>query len=194
MRSVYHFTPLDAGQVGKLSRKWGPTVLLSTPTFLRSYLRRCEPKDFEKMDIVVTGAEKMPMSLAEAFEEKFGVRPVEGYGITELSPLVSVNVPPSRSQAEQTDSKFGTVGRPIPEVATKIVDPDTFDELPVGTDGMLLVKGPNVMKGYLGEAEKTAKRYVTFQLAEVAIPRRLYRTILSRIRRFAAIAPRARPI
>jgi acyl-[acyl-carrier-protein]-phospholipid O-acyltransferase/long-chain-fatty-acid--[acyl-carrier-protein] ligase len=190
VRSVYHFTPLDARQVGKLSRKWGATVLLSTPTFLRSYLRRCEKEDFEKMDIVVTGAEKMPMALAEAFEEKYGVRPVEGYGITELSPLVSVNVPPSRSQAGQTDSKFGTVGRPIPGVATKIVDPDSFAELPLGTDGMLLVKGPNVMKGYLGEAEKTAEVirdgwYITGDIAK--IDEQGFIEITGRLSRFSKI-------
>jgi acyl-[acyl-carrier-protein]-phospholipid O-acyltransferase/long-chain-fatty-acid--[acyl-carrier-protein] ligase len=169
---VYHFTPLDAKQVGKLSRRWGATVLLSTPTFLRSYLRRCEPEDFEKLNIVVTGAEKMPMPLAEAFDKKYDVRPVEGYGITELSPLVSVNVPPSRSQTGQSDNKYGTVGRPIPGVTVKIVDPDSFAELPIGSDGMLLVKGPNVMAGYLGEPEKTAEMiqdgwYTTGDIARV---------------------------
>ncbi len=190
VHSVYHFTPLDARQVGKLARKWGATVLLSTPTFLRSYLRRCEKADFEKLDIVVTGAEKMPMPLAEAFEEKYGVRPVEGYGITELSPLVSVNVPPSRSLAGQSDSKYGSVGRPIPGVATKIVDPDTFTDLPVGSDGMLLVKGPNVMKGYLGEAEKTAEVikdgwYTTGDIAK--IDRQGFIEITGRLSRFSKI-------
>jgi acyl-[acyl-carrier-protein]-phospholipid O-acyltransferase / long-chain-fatty-acid--[acyl-carrier-protein] ligase len=75
------------------------TVLLATPTFLRSYLRRIEPKQFQWLQIVVLGAEKMPLGLAEEFEQQFGVRPVEGYGTTELSPLVSVNVPsqPSRT-------------------------------------------------------------------------------------------------
>ena len=190
VRSVYHFTPLDARQVGKLPRKWGATVLLSTPTFLRSYLRRCEKADFEKMDIVVTGAEKMPMPLAAAFEEKFGVRPVEGYGITELSPLVSVNVPLSRSLADQTDSKFGTVGRPIPGVATKIVDPDSWAELSVDTEGMLLVKGPNVMKGYLGEAGKTEDVlrdgwYTTGDIAK--IDQQGFITITGRLSRFSKI-------
>ena len=103
---VYHFNPLDAKQVGKLSEKYGVTVLLGTPTFLRGYLRRIKPEQFSKLDVAVVGAEKMPADLFEAFEEKFGVRPVEGYGATELSPLVSVNIPPSRSPAKfQRDSE-----------------------------------------------------------------------------------------
>ncbi len=95
--------------------------------------------------------------MCEAFEKKFGVRPVEGYGTTELSPLVSVNVPPSRSKSATIDCKEGSVGRPVPGVSAKIVDPETFEDLPLGTPGMLLVKGPNVMKGYLGQPEETAK-------------------------------------
>ncbi len=172
VRCVYHFTPLDAKQVSKLAGQWGVTVLLSTPTFLRSYLRRCDPKDFAKLEIVVAGAEKLSVDLCEAFEEKFGVRPVEGYGATELSPLVSVNVPSERSQTDEIDCKEGTVGRPVPGVTVKTVHPETFDDLPVGSAGMLLVKGPNVMQGYLGQPEKTAEVvrdgwYVTGDIAEV---------------------------
>ena len=172
VRCVYHFTPLDAKQVGKLAGKWGVTVLLSTPTFLRSYVRRCTKEDFAKLEIVVAGAEKLPSSLCDAFEEKFGVRPVEGYGATELSPLVSVNVPPQRSQTDQTDCKEGTVGRPVPGVSVKTVDPETQEDLPLDTSGMLLVKGANVMKGYMGEPDKTAKVvrdgwYVTGDIAKI---------------------------
>ena len=92
---AYHFSPLDAKQVGKLAKARGATILLSTPTFLRSYLKRCKPDEFEKLEVVVAGAEKLPTALCDSFEEKFGVRPIEGYGTTEMSPLVSVNVPPS---------------------------------------------------------------------------------------------------
>jgi acyl-[acyl-carrier-protein]-phospholipid O-acyltransferase/long-chain-fatty-acid--[acyl-carrier-protein] ligase len=84
------------------------------------------------------------------------VRPVEGYGATELSPLVSVNVPPSRSHQTQIDAKEGTVGRPVPGVAAKIVDLDTGERLTIDQPGMLMITGPNVMKGYLDEPEKTA--------------------------------------
>ncbi|MCG8448206.1 MAG: MFS transporter [Pirellulales bacterium] len=157
VRCVYHTNPQEAKQIGKLSRQWDVTVLLATPTFLRLYLRRCEKEDFAKLDLAVAGAEKLPSPLCDAFEEKFGVRPVEGYGATELSPLVSVNVPPSRSQTSDVDCKEGTVGRPVPGVTAKTVDPDTREELPLGEAGMLLVKGPNLMQGYLGDAAKTAE-------------------------------------
>lgn len=170
---VYHFNPLDARQVGKLSERYGATVLLGTPTFLRGYLRRVEPKQFETLDVVVVGAEKMPADLFDAFEKRFGVRPVEGYGATELSPLVSVNIPPSRSTAKyQIDRTEGSVGRPLPGVSAKVVSPDDDAELDVGEDGMLMIKGPNVMRGYAGRDDLTAKAirggwYVTGDIAHV---------------------------
>lgn len=190
VKGVYHFTPLDARQVGKLAEQNQATVILGTPTFLRSYLRRCTPAEFASLEVVVAGAEKMPIDLAEAFEQKFGVRPVEGYGATELSPLVSVNVPPSRSRAAGTDSKEGTIGRPVPGVTAKIVDPDTFEELPVGGQGMLLIKGPNVMLGYLNQPEKTAEVirdgwYITGDIA--TLDRDGFITITGRQSRFSKI-------
>ena len=172
VRCVYHTNPQEARQISKLAGKWGVTVILATPTFLRLYLKRCKPEDFSKLDIVVAGAEKLSIELSNAFEKKFGVRPVEGYGSTELSPLVSVNVPASRSQTNETDCQEGTVGRPVPGVSAKTVDPDTFEDLPVGTPGMLLIKGPNVMRGYLNDEAKTAEVlkdgwYVTGDIAIV---------------------------
>ena len=190
VRCVYHFTPLDAKVVGSLCRKWGVTILLSTPTFLRSYLRRCEPEDFAKMEVVVAGAEKLPIALSDEFEAKFGVRPIEGYGATELSPLVSVNVPPMRAQSADEGLKEGTVGRPVPGVTAKIVDPDSGETLPPETPGMLLVKGPNVMKGYLGDLEKTAEVmrdgwYVTGDIA--IIDKQGFIQITGRLSRFSKI-------
>ncbi len=171
---VYHYNPLEARQIGKLAEKYGATVLLGTPTFLRGYLRKIEPEQFSKLDVVVVGAEKMPADLFEAFEKRFGVRPVEGYGTTELSPLVSVNIPPSRSVTKfQPDRCEGSVGRPLPGVASRIVSPDDDAvELGANEDGMLLVTGPNVMRGYLGQDEVTAKVirdgwYVTGDIAHV---------------------------
>ncbi|MCA9234568.1 MAG: MFS transporter [Planctomycetales bacterium] len=190
VRCAYHFSPLEAKQVGTLARKWDATVLLCTPTFLRSYLRRVEPEDFAKLEIAVAGAEKLPVSLCEAFEQKFGVRPVEGYGTTELSPLVSVNVPASRSQSREQDCKEGSVGRCVPGVAAKVVDPDTGAELPPDTPGMLLVKGPNVMKGYMSDPAKTAEVlrdgwYVTGDIAE--LDKLGFITITGRLSRFSKI-------
>ncbi|MEM1305068.1 MAG: AMP-binding protein, partial [Planctomycetota bacterium] len=156
IRVAYHFSPLDARQVGKLAGVRGATILLATPTFLRSYLKRCTKENFATLDVVVAGAEKLPVALSDAFEEKFGVRPVEGYGATELAPLVSVNVPPSRTQTDSVDCREGSVGQPVKDVVAKIVNPDTGEPVAAGGEGMLLISGPNLMKGYLHDPEKTA--------------------------------------
>lgn len=158
IKGAYHFSPLDAKLVGKLCQRQKGTLLLSTPTFLRTYVRRIEPEDFKTLDVVVAGAEKLPADLAQAFEERFGVRPVEGYGTTELSPLVSVNVPPSRSVDNfQVDRKEGSVGRTVPGVSAKITDPETGKVLAANQSGMLWITGPNVMRGYLHQEELTSQ-------------------------------------
>jgi acyl-[acyl-carrier-protein]-phospholipid O-acyltransferase/long-chain-fatty-acid--[acyl-carrier-protein] ligase len=155
-KGIYHFNPLEARQVGKLSRDHGGTMLIAAPTFLRAYLRRCEPEDFAKLEVVVAGAEQLPRDLADKFQERFGVRPVEGYGATELSPVVSCNVPPDRP-VPGYGNREGTVGQPMPDIAAKVVDLETGEDLGPGRSGMLLVKGPNVMQGYLNEPQKTAE-------------------------------------
>jgi acyl-[acyl-carrier-protein]-phospholipid O-acyltransferase/long-chain-fatty-acid--[acyl-carrier-protein] ligase len=158
VKGVYHYSPLEPRQIGKLCREHGGTILLATPTFLRTYTRRCEKEDFATLDVVVAGAEKLPRELADAFDEKFGVRPVEGYGATELSPLVSVNVPRSRSSGNfQEDNREGSVGRPVPGVSAKVVDLETGRDLKAGESGMLLIRGPNVMMGYLGREDLTSE-------------------------------------
>jgi acyl-[acyl-carrier-protein]-phospholipid O-acyltransferase/long-chain-fatty-acid--[acyl-carrier-protein] ligase len=189
---VYHFNPLDAKIVGKLCKENQGTVLLSTPTFLRGFIRRVESDEFATLDVVVTGAEKLPPDICDAFEAKFKVRPVEGYGTTELSPLVSVNVPPSRSSnINQVDRKEGTVGRPVPGVSAKITDLDTGAELPVETPGMLWIKGPNVMKGYLGREDLTREVIQDgwYKTGDVAlIDRDGFIRITGRVSRFSKIA------
>jgi acyl-[acyl-carrier-protein]-phospholipid O-acyltransferase/long-chain-fatty-acid--[acyl-carrier-protein] ligase len=190
IRAAYHFSPLDTRIVAKLAKKSGATIMLATPTFLRHYMRRCDPEELETLEVVVAGAEKLPITLCEAFEQKFGVRPVEGYGTTELSPLVSVNVPASRSKSLNVEWKEGSVGRPVPGVSAKIVDPETFADLPLGMPGMLLVKGPNVMKGYLGQPEETAKVlhdgwYITGDVAMIDTDGFIH--ITARLSRFAKI-------
>jgi acyl-[acyl-carrier-protein]-phospholipid O-acyltransferase/long-chain-fatty-acid--[acyl-carrier-protein] ligase len=190
LRTAYHFSPLDARIVGHLTRSRRATILLATPTFLRGYVRRCEPEDLKSLEIVVAGAEKLPTALCESFQQRFGVRPVEGYGTTELSPLVSVNIPRSRSKSLDIDCKEGSVGRPVPGVSVKVVDPETFAPLPLGTSGMLLVKGPNVMKGYLGQPEETAQVmndgwYVTGDIALVDTQGFIH--ITGRLSRFSKI-------
>lgn len=156
--AVYHFNPLDSRTVGELSQKHKVTILAATPTFLKSYLKRCEKEQFASLDLAIVGAEKLPQQLADEFNAKFGVIPTEGYGCTELSPLAAANVPDHRSRGiTQIGTKLGTVGRAIPNVCGKIVDADTFAELGNNKPGLLLIGGPNVMLGYLNNAEKTTE-------------------------------------
>jgi acyl-[acyl-carrier-protein]-phospholipid O-acyltransferase/long-chain-fatty-acid--[acyl-carrier-protein] ligase len=154
---VFHFNPLDARVVGELSAQHGVTILFGTPTFLRGYLKRCEKEQFSKLDLVVLGAEKMPLDLAEQFRAKFGVMPSEGYGTTETSGPACVNVADHRSgMVEQKGTKLGTVGRPMPGIHVRAIDPETKQPLPTGTEGMVCIKGSNIMLGYLNQPEKTA--------------------------------------
>ncbi|MBQ11984.1 MAG: AMP-dependent synthetase [Planctomyces sp.] len=156
---VFHFNPLDFRTVGALSEEFGVSIILSTPTFLRGYLRRCTPEQMHRLDLVIVGAEKLPADLAAEFNEKFGVEPTEGYGATELSPVASFNVPSRRSpEGAPEGTRLGTVGRVAPGGTMKVVDPDSGAELGNNTEGLLLYKGPNVMLGYLGNEEATAEK------------------------------------
>ena len=158
-KGVYHFDPRDAHQVGKLCANHQATIFMATPTFLRIYLKRAQPEDFRTLTVVFGSAERLPKELADAFETRFGMRPYEAYGCTELSPLVSVNVPPDRNpNPAQPSAREGTVGRPIPGVRVKVVHLETGAELPSGQEGMLLVTGPNVMKGYFKSARLDGPR------------------------------------
>ena len=155
---VYHPNPLDAKTIGPLVREYEITFLLSTPTFLQFYLRACSPEDFGSLRVVVTAAEKLSERLATAFEEQFGIRPLEGYGCTECAPCVAVNTHDFRSAGfRQIGAKRGKIGHPVPGVSVKIVDPETRAPLGIGQAGLMLVRGPNVMQGYLGKPEKTAE-------------------------------------
>jgi acyl-[acyl-carrier-protein]-phospholipid O-acyltransferase/long-chain-fatty-acid--[acyl-carrier-protein] ligase len=155
---VYHPNPLDSKAIGPLVREYEVTFLLATPTFLQFYMRACSAEDFGSLRVVMTGAEKLPERLATAFDEQFGIRPLEGYGCTECSPCVAVNTHDFRSAGfRQIGAKRGKIGHPVPGVSVKIVDPDTHAPLGIGQPGLMLVRGPNVMQGYLGKPEKTAE-------------------------------------
>jgi acyl-[acyl-carrier-protein]-phospholipid O-acyltransferase/long-chain-fatty-acid--[acyl-carrier-protein] ligase len=87
---VFHPNPLDSRVIGALVNKYAVTLLLATPTFLNAYTRRCTPEDFGSLRFVMAGAEKLPDRISQAFEDHFGIRPLEGYGCTECSPAVTV--------------------------------------------------------------------------------------------------------
>ncbi len=155
---AYHNNPIDGAKIAEIVRDKKLTTLLSTPTFLLSYIRRAEREHFASLKHVIVGAEKLKKRIADAFHEKFGIRPLEGYGATELSPVGSVNIPDvTIDNISQTGTKEGSIGHPIPGVTMKIVDPESKQPLPFGKEGLLLVKGPNVMPGYLNNPEKNSE-------------------------------------
>jgi acyl-[acyl-carrier-protein]-phospholipid O-acyltransferase / long-chain-fatty-acid--[acyl-carrier-protein] ligase len=188
---VYHPSPLDLAAISEIVRDYRVTFLMSTPTFLQAYARRCSPEDFGSLEYVVVGAEKLPERLALAFEDRFGIRPLEGYGATECAPVVSVNTHDFRAPGfRQVGAKRGRIGHPLPGVSVRIVDPDTYESVAAGASGLLLVRGPNVMLGYLGKAEKTAEVlrdgwYVTGDIA--AEDEDGFLTITDRLSRFSKI-------
>ncbi len=156
--AVYHFNPLDSRTVGSLVEQHGCTILAATPTFLRSYLKRCTAEQFATLNLVICGAEKMPDELRDNFREKFGFEPIEGYGTTEMSPVASFNVPASRMGAAadpNSGTRHGTVGRAIPGVAAAVFDPESGEPLGINKEGLLKIKGPNIMLGYINQPDKT---------------------------------------
>jgi acyl-[acyl-carrier-protein]-phospholipid O-acyltransferase/long-chain-fatty-acid--[acyl-carrier-protein] ligase len=183
--------PLDASAIGELVEKKKLTILIATPTFLTLYMRRVAPAQFGSLRIIIAGAEKMPERLALAFEDQFGIRPIEGYGTTECSPVVAVGAPTVRKAGiHQAGSKRGSVGQALPGVALRIVDPETFAELSPGTPGMLLVRGANVMRGYLGRPDLSAQVlrdgwYVTGDIA--ILDEEGFLRITDRLARFSKI-------
>ncbi len=153
---VYHANPLDSETIGDMAKKHKSTALLSTPTFLTMYIRKVDPECFKHIRIVIAGAEKLKSRIADMFEKRFGVRPREGYGATELSPLVSLNLADVEFDGfYQVGTKEGSVGHPIPCVCPKVVDPNTLETLGMNEEGLLLIKGPNVMKGYINDIDRT---------------------------------------
>jgi acyl-[acyl-carrier-protein]-phospholipid O-acyltransferase/long-chain-fatty-acid--[acyl-carrier-protein] ligase len=168
---VFHPNPVDAKTIGEMVRRYRATILAATPTFYQAYLRKCSREEFASLRYALAGAEKLREPLARAFLEKYGLPLLEGYGATEMSPVISVNVPDVEGSRERhVGFKPGTVGHPVPGVAVQVVDPETRRPLGPNEEGLLLVKGPNRMLGYLGQPEKTAEAldhgwYVTGDIA-----------------------------
>ncbi len=157
MAVTYHPNPLDGAAVARLVRERKSTLLLATPTFLSTYARKARPGDFASLRMAVAGAEKLKAAVAAAFREATGKELLEGYGTTELSPVAAVNVPDIElGGLRQTGCKPGSIGHPIPGVTARIVEPGSGRPLPPGKEGLLWIRGPNVMRGYLDRPEQTA--------------------------------------
>jgi acyl-[acyl-carrier-protein]-phospholipid O-acyltransferase/long-chain-fatty-acid--[acyl-carrier-protein] ligase len=188
---LFHADPRQAKEIGDLCHKYQGTIFLTTPTLLRFCLKRCAPEDFKTLRILMVGAEKLSPTLAQEFQARFGVLPLEGYGCTELSPVAAANVPDwEEAGVRQIGNKPGTIGQPVPGVAAKIVDPDTLLPLLPNQEGMLMIYGGNVMAGYLGRPEATRQVihdgwYITGDIARYDEDG--FITITDRLARFSKI-------
>ncbi|PYL99190.1 MAG: AMP-dependent synthetase [Verrucomicrobia bacterium] len=154
-------SPLEAAKNAALVEKYKITVLLATPTFLRAYLRKAEPEQLRSARLVIVGAEKMPLDLSEKFFERFGKRVMEGYGLTETAPVVSVNLPdPIPEHPDVTVQllyRLGSVGKMAAGIAAEIRNPETDEKLSIYDSGMLWLRGPNIFEGYLKDPKRTAE-------------------------------------
>lgn len=196
-RASYHTSPLDTEQVVTLIRERKCNIFFTTPTFLSSYARKASREDLASLRLVVTGAEKLKKSIADYMEEKFGVRPMEGYGTTELSPVVSLNLPDPPPNPDgkplppQITKKEGSIGQPLPGISVEIADIETGERAPPGREGMLMVRGPNVMAGYLHRPDLTENVlrngwYTTGDIARIDEDGFIF--ITDRLLRFSKIA------
>jgi acyl-[acyl-carrier-protein]-phospholipid O-acyltransferase/long-chain-fatty-acid--[acyl-carrier-protein] ligase len=160
VRIVTYPNPLEAAKNAGLIERYKLTLLLATPTFLRGYLRKVEPDKLRSLRLVITGAEKLPLDLAKNFEERFKQRVFEGYGLTETSPVVSVNLPepqPTKPREQvQPSSRLGSVGKMAPGIAAEIREPEADRKLSLHETGMLWLRGVNIFEGYLHDPERTA--------------------------------------
>ncbi len=195
-----HPDPTDGFGIGKMAAKYEATMLFATATFFRLYTRnrKLHPLMFSTLRMVVAGAEKLPNEIRDEFKKKFGRNIYEGYGATETTPVASVNIPDVLMQDSwkaQIGNKEGTVGLPLPGSSFKIVDPDTFEVLSTGEEGMILIGGTQIMKGYIGDPEKTAsvikeidgiRWYVTGDKGR--LDEDGFLTIVDRYSRFAKVA------
>ena len=157
---VCHPDPTDALGVARAAAKFNATVMFGTSTFFRLYTKnkKIHPLMFDSLRLAVSGAEKLNPEVRDAFKQKFHKNIFEGYGVTESSPVASVNLPDvleTEGFTVQVGTKLGSVGLPLPGTAFKVVDPETLQGLAVDEDGLILIGGPQVMKGYLKDEKKT---------------------------------------
>ncbi|MEN8725969.1 MAG: AMP-binding protein [Lentimonas sp.] len=188
-------SPLEVKKTAEAIEAESASILLGTPTFFKPYLKRIKPEQLKSLKYVVAGAEKTPDGFADLWENTFGSTYLEGYGLTETAPVVSVNLPNvPRGGTYPSDSDDGnrrkSVGRLMPGHCARVLHPDTREPLPIDSVGLLILKGPNIFCGYLDDPERTAEVmdgewFVTGDLARFDADGFLY--IEGRLSRFSKI-------
>ena len=154
---AYVANPLDAALIVKTCREFKTTILCATPTFLQKYMMKAQGEDFATTRLCITGAEKLRTELADRYRNLTGKDIIEGYGCTELSPIVTVNLNNSIYTLGTRSDHPGSIGCPLPGIHARIVDINNGVELPPGKDGKLQVRAGTVMKGYLNDPDLTAR-------------------------------------
>ena len=156
-------SPLDTRKIIDAIKDEQATVLLGAPTFIRPILRKAQPAELRSLELVVTGAEKLPDDLYKAFLETFHIEILQGYGLTETTPASNINQPhplvTTPTAEPQVGKRAGSTGRLLPGMAVRIVSPETGVEVPAGEQGIVWFKGANVFSGYLDDPQKTAAAF-----------------------------------
>ena len=156
-------SPLDTRKIVDAIREEECTVWVAAPTFARPVLKKAERADLRTLSILVTGAEKLPDDLAEFSREKFHLEIMQGYGLTETTPVTGVNQPNPPVVTEtgeaQPGRRPGAIGRLLPGMTARVLDPETMTEKPETETGLVVLRGPNIFTGYLNNPEKTASAF-----------------------------------
>jgi acyl-[acyl-carrier-protein]-phospholipid O-acyltransferase/long-chain-fatty-acid--[acyl-carrier-protein] ligase len=195
---AYHPNPLDGKTVGKMVAAHQAKLLITTPTFAQIYTRSCDAEQLQSLRYCVVGAEKLRPLIAADFKAKFGMDLLEGYGCTELSPVVAVNLPDLDFGGwRHVGHQPGTVGHPIPGIAARITDPESGAVMGVDAPGMLWIKGANVMQGYHQQPDLTAAVLQDgwYQTGDIAkIDAAGFITLVDRLSRFAKLGGEMVPL
>jgi len=197
-----HHNPLDARGIVEFIAKNQITAMATTPTFMRNYLKRGTREQFASLKLLMMGSEKLKPELARDIREQIGKEPLEGYGCTETSPVLSscIDADVLNPQGKTVrGTKDGSVGQAVPGTAIAILDPVTGAILPRGrqNEGRLFVAGPQIMKGYYGKPVETANVlqngwYFTGDIGAVDEDGFVYLT--DRESRFAKVGPEMVPL
>lgn len=148
--SVLAIPRFNPRAVFRAIQEFAPTIAIAIPSMFGALMRDSSspPDAFKSFRLLVSGGEPLPDRIADAFRKRFGLQLSEGYGLTETSPVVSLNHPGAR--------RDGSVGKPLPGVEVRLVSDDGQDA-PSGQDGEIWIRGPNVMRGYHNRPDETAE-------------------------------------
>lgn len=147
LKTAFYPNPTESRKLVRGIAKWRPSLLCGTPTFLTGILRAGDSGSLSSLELLLTGAEKAPDELFLRARDLCGATVLEGYGITECSPVLTIQ--------RIGDERVG-VGRAIGDVEIKIIDLNTSEELPPGEQGMIIVRGSSIFHGYLTQTPDDA--------------------------------------